>query len=125
MLGAETKSMATHAPTQHDYSPPCDAAPGTPTGHAIAAGLTLWNPLIVTGSVTLPDLSGAQNVHVLMQGATLKTRTASDTRALVLRADATWLPNVAPGPLATQGPNHRPLSLIDPVLVPFMRLPVR
>lgn len=81
MLGAETKSMATHAPTQRDYSPPCDAAPGTRTGHTVVAGLTLWNPAIITGSVTLLYLSGAKNVHILMQGATLKTRTASETRS--------------------------------------------
>lgn len=37
-LGAETKSMATHAQTQHDYSPPCVAAPGTQTRQVIAAG---------------------------------------------------------------------------------------
>lgn len=72
--------MATHAPTRHDYSPPCDAAPGTQTGHAIVAGLTLWKPAVTTGNVALPYLSGAQNVHVVVQGAALSTRTASDTR---------------------------------------------
>lgn len=81
MLGAEAKSMATHAPTRRDYSPPCDAAPGTQTGHTIVAGLTLWNPAIATGSVTLLYLSGAQNVHILFQGATLRTRIASETRS--------------------------------------------
>lgn len=69
--------MATHAPTRRDYSPPCDVARGTRTGHTAGAGLTLWNPVIATGTVTL-YLSGAQNVHILMQGATLRTRTASE-----------------------------------------------
>lgn len=73
--------MARHAPARRDYSPACDVAPGAQTGHTIIAGLTLWNPAIATGSVALLDLSGAQNGHILMQGATLRTRTAPETRS--------------------------------------------
>lgn len=38
-LGAGSKSMAMHAQTQRDYSPPCVAALGTQAQQGIAAGL--------------------------------------------------------------------------------------
>lgn len=121
--------MATHAQTQHDYSPPRIAAPGTQKHQGIVAGLTL--PSLHSPQEMLLDCTSAVFKCAHTHRATLtlilahgQKDTETDTQALTLTADRTQCTSIALSPLAIQGPNDLPPSLIDVISVPFMCLPV-
>lgn len=93
-LGAETKSMATHAQTRRDYSPPRVTAPGTQTRQGITAGLTL--PSLHSLQDVLSDCISLGFTCAFALTATVKTNAPTGT----LTVDTTQHSSIALEPLA-------------------------